>query len=182
MESDEDAAEPLEPILPAAQCYQDLLRSLGGGHALKKLREVTMLAENADAETRIFERYDHDGSGDIDKEELRAALEEIGILDFDSASAEAVMAKYDADRSGTLELAEFRLLVKELRLVASEKKVFEQDIARLKTRLRNQSRGLLDPKGDFVQYWDMVTAGALMFTMFVTPYEVGLNLRCRRTR
>ena len=89
MESDEDAAEPLEPILPAAQCYQDLLRSLGGGHALKKLREVTMLAENADAETRIFERYDHDGSGDIDKEELRAALEEIGILDFDSASAEA---------------------------------------------------------------------------------------------
>ena len=76
-------------------------------------------------------------------------LEEIGILDFDSASAEAVMAKYDADRSGTLELAEFRLLVKELRLVASEKKVFEQDIARLKTRLRNQSRGLLDPRRQF---------------------------------
>ena len=86
----EDDADDEEPLLPVAANYQDLLRSLGGGHALKKLREASLLAENADAETRIFERYDHDSSGDIDKEELRDALEEIGLLDFDSASADAV--------------------------------------------------------------------------------------------
>ena len=91
--------------------FQELLHSLGGGGALKKLREATLFSGPA------------------------ARLQE-----------------------------------------AAEKQVFQDDIVRLKTRLADQRRGLLNPRGIFVQYWDMATACALLFTMWVTPYEVGLDL------
>ena len=57
-----------------------------------------------------------------------------------------------------------------------EKQVFAADIARLNKRILEARRGLLDPRGKIVQYWDMCSAAALMYTMFVTPYEVGMNL------
>ena len=44
--------------------------------------------------------------------------------------------------------------------------------SQLKARLRDQKRGLLDPRGLFVQCWDIMTFAALVFTIFVTPYEV----------
>lgn len=122
-------------------------------------------------------RYDKDNSGDdIDMTELRGALDELGLSESDSASAEALLNKYDANHSGRLEISEFRLLVKELQQVAAEKKMFESDIALLKARIRASGRGLINPRGTFVQYWDIITAVALCFTLFVAPFEVGLNL------
>ena len=58
----------------------------------------------------------------------------------------------------------------------AEKKVFAADIDRLNKRLQDQKRGLLDPQSKQVQYWDMMTTVALVYTMFVTPYEVGLDI------
>ena len=92
--------------------FQELLRSLGGGGALKRLREATMFKD-----------------------------------------AHAALVQETADR-----------------------KKFHEDIALLNSRLADQRRGLLNPRGLFVQYWDMATACALLFTMWVTPYEVGLDL------
>ena len=63
---------------------------------------------------RVFQRYDADGSGDIDARELRAALQGMGLV-TDGSQAAAVLAKYDADFSGSLALDEFTRLVSELR-------------------------------------------------------------------
>ena len=56
---------------------------------------------------------------------------------------------------------------------------FRTDCAALRHRLRENSFGLLPPRGRFVQYWDMVTGCALLYTLFVTPFEVGLDLPTR---
>ena len=90
--------------------FQSLIRSLGGGGALKRLRDANLLSSNT---------------------EIRDA---------------------------------------------QEQHQFNADIDRLRERLRDQRRGLLDPRGVFVQYWDMITMMALLWTMVVTPFEVSLNL------
>ena len=53
---------------------------------------------------------------------------------------------------------------------------FRSDVERLRKRLHDQKRGLINPRGKYVQYWDLVTCTALMFTLFVTPFEVGMDL------
>lgn len=53
---------------------------------------------------------------------------------------------------------------------------FRQDCTNLRKRMRDQSLGLLHPRGLFIQYWDMVTGIALLYTLFITTFEVGLDL------
>ena len=53
-------------------------------------------------------------SGDIDGDELREALSDLGLI-TDTSQAERLIRKYDVDRSGALELEEFVTLTKELR-------------------------------------------------------------------
>ena len=62
----------------------------------------------------VFARYDADRSSDIDRAELRTALNALG-LSTDTAQAAAVLAKYDTDASGRLEYSEFKQLIEELR-------------------------------------------------------------------
>ena len=45
-----------------------------------------------------------------------------------------------------------------------------------KRSLAERGRGLLLPKGSFVQTWDMVVGTGLLYTLFVTPFEVGMDL------
>ena len=59
---------------------------------------------------------------------------------------------------------------------AAERAEFARDTVRLRSRIRRQNRGLLNPRGAFVQYWDMLLILNLFYTTFVTPFEVGLNL------
>ena len=56
---------------------------------------------------------------------------------------------------------------------------FRDDVTKLRHRLRKQNFGLLNPRGLNVQRWDLCTALALMYTLFVTPYEVGMNLKTK---
>jgi hypothetical protein len=53
---------------------------------------------------------------------------------------------------------------------------FKADVLALRARLRAQTFMLFHPKGVFIQYWDMITGMALMYTLFITPFEVGLDL------
>ena len=53
---------------------------------------------------------------------------------------------------------------------------YVRDVDQLRLRLRETYRGLLLPRGLFVQTWDMVTGICLLYTLFVTTYEVGLDL------
>ena len=61
----------------------------------------------------VFERYDKDRSSDIDTQELRAALNALGLNTTDD-EADALLSKSDVDRSGRLDLREFTLLVTQL--------------------------------------------------------------------
>jgi hypothetical protein len=160
----------------SASGFQNLLHSGGGGRALQMLRQAEALHRREADTVAVFRRYDRDGSGDIDVSELRDALSELGVPDVDQASTQALLDKYDTDKSGSLELSEFVLLIREMELIAEEKILFNSDLARLKARLLDQARGLLNPRGQFVQHWDLTTAFCLLYTMFVTPYEVGLDL------
>lgn len=60
--------------------------------------------------------------------------------------------------------------------IAKESAEFAADVNLIKARLRSQGRWLIDPKGSFVQYKDMATTFAMLWTIFVTPYEVGLDM------
>ena len=56
-----------------------------------------------------FSRFDTDGSGSLDEEELRCALASLGLARTDVQEA---MRSYDRDGNGQLELGEFRALVR----------------------------------------------------------------------
>ena len=88
----------------------------------RELLERALATDDASLESQlatesvgnVFRRFDVDGSGKIDREELMKALNALG-LSSDAAATAAVMAKWDEDGDGLLELPEFRGLVHELR-------------------------------------------------------------------
>merc|ERR1711998_532977 len=61
----------------------------------------------------MFETFDKDTSGGIDRDELTAALNKLGLATNSQQAAE-VLARYDTDFSGVLELGEWTKLVREL--------------------------------------------------------------------
>jgi hypothetical protein len=67
-------------------------------------------------------------------------------------------------------------LTKDARPVEEQVSEFVIAVNKTKDSLHRLNRGLLKPKGTFVQTWDMVTASGLLFTLFVTPFEVGMDL------
>lgn len=56
---------------------------------------------------------------------------------------------------------------------------YRRDVMELRARLRSNKFMLLDPKGSFIQCWDMTTTMALVYTLFVTPYEIGMDLETK---
>lgn len=48
------------------------------------------------------------------------------------------------------------------------------DCKTVERRVRLSQRGLLNPNGNWMQLFDLLTLGAMVFTVFVTPYEIGL--------
>jgi Ca2+-binding EF-hand superfamily protein len=62
---------------------------------------------------KVFDGFDRDGNGEIDRRELARMLEAAG-LDPDDAEVGATMRRYDTDRSGRLSWDEFLRLWAEL--------------------------------------------------------------------
>lgn len=53
----------------------------------------------------------------------------------------------------------------------------KRDVAKVEARLKDiqtEMRFLINPNSKKMQYWDLVTLAALLFTLTVTPYEVAL--------
>ena len=82
---------------------QGLLSKLGGLHE----DDLAMKIET------LFETIDSDGSGVIDKFELRDALEELEIT-LRPKELQDLVKKYDTDKSGTIDFEEFLSMIKEL--------------------------------------------------------------------
>ena len=89
-----------------------------------------------------FNKFDADGSGDIDAGELRLALEAAG-LKVSGEQCEYMLRKYDDDRGASLDLEEFSQLVRDLHVNTDESVQ-----ARLNLRTHPQVVGALDA------WWD----------------------------
>ena len=87
-----------------------ILRVWDSDHSGKlDLLEFTDLVKSL----QTFAKFDQDGSGDIDIEELRPALNRLG-LPSNNVPANAIMRWYDADQSGRIELHEFAVLARDI--------------------------------------------------------------------
>ena len=51
--------------------------------------------------------------------------------------------------------------------------MLKYDLKRVRLRLKRSDRMLLSNDGWFVKIWDILTLFALLYTVFVTPYEIG---------
>ena len=58
----------------------------------------------------------------------------------------------------------------------AKRQEFIRDCEVLRKRERIRRRGLINPRSKKVQYWDMTTTLALLFTATITPFEVCLGL------
>ena len=52
------------------------------------------------------------------------------------------------------------------------KQDFGGDANRLRKKLRDRERGLINPRSGKMQYWDLIASLSLLFVVFVTPFEV----------
>lgn len=57
------------------------------------------------------------------------------------------------------------------------KQEFASDVLRLRNKFKQETRGLLNPRSAGMQYWDLTTGLCLVFTAFVTPFEVGVGIK-----
>ena len=62
-----------------------------------------------------FKRFDEDGSGSLDVDEILAAFQTLPLETVSEAEVRATFARFDADDSGALDLDEFSELMRELR-------------------------------------------------------------------
>ena len=49
---------------------------------------------------------------------------------------------------------------------------FKEDVQRVRDRLHSINARTINPRSPFIRAWDFVTLSALLFTAFVTPFEV----------
>ena len=69
-----------------------------------------------------FARFDEDGSGGLDLEEIVRAFQKLPLRETSEDEVRARFTKHDVDRSGALDLAEFRDLMRELRRKTPKKR------------------------------------------------------------
>lgn len=79
-----------------------------------KERKARELADFEEDVVAVFQQFDADGSGDIDKTELGAALAKLGIQANEQQLSQ-ILTKFDAGNTASLTLEEFRELVVQIR-------------------------------------------------------------------
>ena len=111
------------------------LRALGMepaavGRLRRLLLGLLLLGELPPSQLRdldsVHRAFDRDGSGDMDRAELRNALQLLGVP-VDGEQAARQLAQFDVDSSGRLDVAEFRSLAANLRRAAAPSAEVEAD-------------------------------------------------------
>lgn len=78
-----------------------------------KLLQAAELLENREkrvSAAEVFKKFDSDGSGELERREVRLALKDLGI-DPNSKLVQRQIKKFDADGSGSLDIDEFETFV-----------------------------------------------------------------------
>jgi hypothetical protein len=55
----------------------------------------------------------------------------------------------------------------------TDAEAFKEEVRKNRVRIRKMSRSIIHPHSRFLRIWDVVTMLALVFTAFITPFEVG---------
>jgi hypothetical protein len=50
------------------------------------------------------------------------------------------------------------------------RELFKEDVEQLRRRMKVARRGLINPRSQYMAWWDVTTAVALLYTCFVTPF------------
>lgn len=110
VESKEEVSESAKPAAAATAAAVDIL-SISG---------------DIDHAEVMFNKYDSDSSGGIDRQELVLVLKELGLSDTLDV-VEELMEQYDADGGGIIELAEFREFLLTVQLSAAKNQTFDNE-------------------------------------------------------
>lgn len=54
------------------------------------------------------------------------------------------------------------------------REAFAKDAQKLNARFKAMNKGLVDPTSKFMSYWDLAIMASMLFTVFVTPFELSL--------
>jgi hypothetical protein len=129
----------------------------------------------------VIAAFDEDGDGEISPDEFAAALKAEKLLGTESLDKETGSAGDKAKNrwagANSYEDVIAQIGVQDESPQAIDRldgAVMARDSELLAARLKNADRGLLNPTGQLMTYWDFFTLGALFFTATVTPYEVCL--------
>ena len=129
----------------------------------------------------VIAAFDEDGDGEISPDEFAAALKAEKLLGTESLDKETGSAGDKAKTrwagANSYEDVIAQIGVQDEGPQAIDRldgAVMARDSELLAARLKNADRGLLNPTGQLMTYWDFFTLGALFFTATVTPYEVCL--------
>jgi len=129
---------------------------------------------------KIFKQLDADDSGCIAREELRAALEAVGLS---AARTLKLLKAADADGSGEINLEEWRRVVgaggnKEMRQSLAkllEKSESEGGIFQSEKKKVQQDFLMLHPDAPFRITWDMTMAFCLIYVALVSPFTIAFG-------
>jgi len=138
--------------------------------------------ELTDQMTQIFQQLDGDNSGCLAREELRAALEAVGLS---SARTMKLLRIADADGSGEINLEEWikavesgankemrQSLAKLLEKQKSDGGIFAEDKDSPKPKY---DACMLHPRGAFRITWDVTTALFLLYVAMVSPFTIAFG-------
>eukprot|EP01043_Picozoa_sp_COSAG02_P042392 COSAG02_NODE_3602_length_6498_cov_2.647914_3_plen_685_part_00 len=155
------------------------------GHDPTELADEPLSQRARDRYQVIFRRYDLDGSGTIDADELQQILEEVGQTVSDHEIVE-LMKEIDSDNSGEIDFEEFMQAVEKSSSrtfdemnVAIEEKVFGKQLKQRELLPGEDGYadpykgcGLLHPDNNRRKIYDMVQLSLLFYTMFEVPLQI----------
>ena len=121
----------------------------GGGEEAENLKN--WISRGSDLKA-VFDKFDTDGSGEIDKDELKGLFKEIG-REVTPIELERVFTQFDVDNSGTIELDEFLEFLKQL----------QEEIEESKYKISFMAK-----KGETVP-WRAQTSGKCEFKVIYNP-------------
>ena len=93
------------------------LKMMSFGDVVQEAHDVqarlfAALAQSSDNVVELFQQWDTDGDGKVDKAEFFRALPKLGLQATDEAAG-SLFDTFDADGSGTIELREFEKLLRD---------------------------------------------------------------------
>ena len=133
---------------------------------------------------RIFQKYDADNSGEIDREELEMIMKEMGH-NMSKGDLDSMMADLDRNQSGSLDFTDFMAAVQgqtsktfdELNK-SIEEKIFgsaregERTIVDEGYADPNKCCGLIHPNSSSRAWYDIMQLLLLMYTLCMVPWQI----------